>query len=283
MDLTAAVFPCRNHRGSGLLGEKDDVLILIGPGCFARWAGWAEAGLATAGTATEQLVGLGIPAVSLPGPGPQFQVCGDLLSVRAGCWGAAVRPCRIGTPKSLPSWLNDSRSSEDEALRTRLGLHRTMMDGLRRDRMGLPEAVPTWRGWSWRWDRTGYTDTDTESLPLSCSRPACWVSGRRMKEMAALQDPEYVKLCARLASGLGISLASARRPGGHGISPAGSRAVERRAGGCSEAAGRTGLNQQSRTRSPGSRAEASHLERRAIPTSCSKTEPSAPVSVRRSG
>ena len=45
----------------------------IGPGCFSAWAGWAELGLATAGTATEQLVGLGIPALSLPGPGPQFK------------------------------------------------------------------------------------------------------------------------------------------------------------------------------------------------------------------
>jgi len=34
----------------------------IGPGCFASWAGWAEVGLANAGTATEQLCGLGIPA-----------------------------------------------------------------------------------------------------------------------------------------------------------------------------------------------------------------------------
>jgi uncharacterized protein (TIGR03492 family) len=29
--------------------------------------------VAAAGTATEQLVGLGIPALSLPGPGPQFK------------------------------------------------------------------------------------------------------------------------------------------------------------------------------------------------------------------
>jgi uncharacterized protein (TIGR03492 family) len=47
--------------------------LLIGPGRFADWASWAELGLAAAGTATEQLVGLGIPALSLPGPGPQFK------------------------------------------------------------------------------------------------------------------------------------------------------------------------------------------------------------------
>lgn len=47
--------------------------LLHGPGQFDTWAPWAELGLATAGTATEQLVGLGIPALSLPGPGPQFK------------------------------------------------------------------------------------------------------------------------------------------------------------------------------------------------------------------
>lgn len=46
--------------------------------------------------------------------------------------------------------------------------------------------------------------------------------------MAALQDPEYVKLCARLASGLGISLSSARRKVDMASARAGSRAVEDR-------------------------------------------------------
>ena len=49
------------------------VLLWIGPGRFAAWAATAEVGLAAAGTATEQLVGLGIPALSLPGAGPQFK------------------------------------------------------------------------------------------------------------------------------------------------------------------------------------------------------------------
>ena len=52
---------------------RGPLLVLIGVKCFHTWAGWAEAGVATAGTATEQLVGLGIPALSLPGAGPQFQ------------------------------------------------------------------------------------------------------------------------------------------------------------------------------------------------------------------
>jgi uncharacterized protein (TIGR03492 family) len=61
--------------GSGALRawERQDQWLLHGPGQFETWAPWAELGLATAGTATEQLVGLGIPALSLPGPGPQFK------------------------------------------------------------------------------------------------------------------------------------------------------------------------------------------------------------------
>ena len=46
--------------------------------------------------------------------------------------------------------------------------------------------------------------------------------------MASLQDPEYVKLCAKLASGLGISLASARRQVDMASARTGSRAVEDR-------------------------------------------------------
>lgn len=65
----------------------------IGPGRFSAWAGWAEVGLAAAGTATEQLVGLGIPALSLPGPGPSSSVAS--LNARAACsavlsWSAPV-------------------------------------------------------------------------------------------------------------------------------------------------------------------------------------------------
>ena len=45
---------------------------MIGFNQFSYWAKWGEVGVANAGTATEQLVGLGIPCVSLPGKGHQF-------------------------------------------------------------------------------------------------------------------------------------------------------------------------------------------------------------------
>jgi uncharacterized protein (TIGR03492 family) len=70
------------------------VQVLLGSGCFERWAPWAEVGLATAGTATEQLVGLGIPALSLPGPGPQFKA--GFARRQSRLLGGAVVPCRSG-------------------------------------------------------------------------------------------------------------------------------------------------------------------------------------------
>jgi len=66
----------------------------VGAGRFRHWAGWAELGLATAGTATEQLVGLGVPALSLPGPGPQFQA--GFARRQSRLLGGAVLPLRTG-------------------------------------------------------------------------------------------------------------------------------------------------------------------------------------------
>ena len=81
-EACGAVACWRHHR----------LQLLIGPGCFQRWAPWCSAGLATAGTATEQLVGLGIPALSIPGPGPQFQA--GFARRQSRLLGGAVLPCR---------------------------------------------------------------------------------------------------------------------------------------------------------------------------------------------
>ncbi len=58
--------------GISAIWEKKSLLILTGFHQFSAWANWGEVGVANAGTATEQLVGLGIPCVSFPGNGPQF-------------------------------------------------------------------------------------------------------------------------------------------------------------------------------------------------------------------
>ena len=52
--------------------KKKNQYLVIGKGKFNIWANMAEVGLSNAGTATEQIAGLGIPSLSLPGPGPQF-------------------------------------------------------------------------------------------------------------------------------------------------------------------------------------------------------------------
>ena len=66
-----------NHESKSEIGistiwKKKSLLILLGVDQFYSWSNWGEVGIANAGTATEQLVGLGIPCVSLPGKGPQF-------------------------------------------------------------------------------------------------------------------------------------------------------------------------------------------------------------------
>ena len=87
--------------GAEAAWSRGPLQLWLGPGCFAAWAPWAEVGLATAGTATEQLVGLGVPALSLPGPGPQFTV--GFARRQSRLLGGAVQPCR--TPEQLGSWL----------------------------------------------------------------------------------------------------------------------------------------------------------------------------------
>jgi uncharacterized protein (TIGR03492 family) len=94
---------------------KGACLVLIGRGCFDQWAGWAEAGIATAGTATEQLVGLGIPALSLPGPGPQFKP--GFARRQSRLLGGAVRPC--SGEADLTARLK--QLLDDPAIRTQLG------------------------------------------------------------------------------------------------------------------------------------------------------------------
>lgn len=101
--------------GAAATWRRDRLDLVIGPGRFAAWAGWAEVGLATAGTACEQLVGLGIPALSLPGPGPQFQA--GFARRQSRLLGGAVHPCH-------------------DAAELRRRLRELLADGDRRRRLG---------------------------------------------------------------------------------------------------------------------------------------------------
>ena len=82
-------------------------MLLIGPSRFQQWVAWAEAGVATAGTATEQMVGLGIPALSLPGRGPQFTR--GFAQRQSRLLGGAVRTCESeqALGRRLSQLLND--------------------------------------------------------------------------------------------------------------------------------------------------------------------------------
>jgi uncharacterized protein (TIGR03492 family) len=77
--------------GAAAAWRRGSLEVLHAPAGFAAWASWGEVGLATAGTASEQLVGLGVPALSLPGPGPQFQA--GFARRQNRLLGGAVHPC----------------------------------------------------------------------------------------------------------------------------------------------------------------------------------------------
>ena len=58
--------------GENSVWKNKNKYILIGESTFNQWANMACVGLSNAGTATEQITGLGVPSISLPGAGPQF-------------------------------------------------------------------------------------------------------------------------------------------------------------------------------------------------------------------
>ncbi len=95
--------------------HKGDIKLLLGPHQFSMWAAWSEIGLANAGTATEQLVGLGVPCVSLPGKGPQFKQAFAFRQSRL--LGGVVAPCK--TPEKFAQRIE--LLLRDELLRKRLG------------------------------------------------------------------------------------------------------------------------------------------------------------------
>ncbi len=96
--------------------EKNDLRLVIGVGKFEDWSRFVEIGVANAGTATEQLVGLGVPCVSLPGKGPQFKYGFAIRQSRL--LGGSVIPCRnfVHLAKTVELLLLDS------SLRDRLSL-----------------------------------------------------------------------------------------------------------------------------------------------------------------
>ncbi len=67
----------RHNNNQFMVGEDSvwknkEKYILLGKSTFKEWANMASVGLSNAGTATEQITGLGVPSISFPGAGPQF-------------------------------------------------------------------------------------------------------------------------------------------------------------------------------------------------------------------
>ncbi len=87
LSLNADIFTIKSHLiNNGYLKQKNiqfligehsvwknkEKYVLLGKNTFNKWANMASVGLSNAGTATEQIIGLGVPSISFPGAGPQF-------------------------------------------------------------------------------------------------------------------------------------------------------------------------------------------------------------------
>jgi len=109
--------------GGHALWRKNNQLIVLGPGMFFDWCSYAEVGLANAGTATEQLAGLGVPSISVPGKGPQFTR--EFANRQSRLLGGAVKPCQ-----SVSDVINSLENLlENSVLRDKLGSQGIMRMG----------------------------------------------------------------------------------------------------------------------------------------------------------
>ena len=118
--LTTALMDHGWH-GDGQGYRQGQNVLHIGQGAFVDYAQRADVAIATAGTATEQFVGLGKPVLTLPGNGPQFTH--SFAQAQARHLGPSVtlveQPEQLG--QTLASILNDP---ERRATIYKNGLHR---------------------------------------------------------------------------------------------------------------------------------------------------------------
>jgi len=109
------------NLGEDSIWMRNNIIFLIGKNTFDDWANLSQVGLANAGTATEQIAGLGIPSLSLPGRGPQFTK--KFAKRQQRILGGSVRVCHNKQilRQKLIDLLLDERIRKKQAI---LGLER---------------------------------------------------------------------------------------------------------------------------------------------------------------
>ena len=101
--------------GEESIWRKKNNFLLIGRNTFNKWANLADIGLSNAGTATEQIAGLGIPSLSIPGKGPQFTQ--SFAKRQERLLGGSVVVCKdkISLIKRLNILLNNEKIRKSQA------------------------------------------------------------------------------------------------------------------------------------------------------------------------
>ena len=109
------------NLGEESIWIKNNIIFLIGKNTFDDWANLSQVGLANAGTATEQIAGLGVPSLSLPGRGPQFTK--KFANRQQRLLGGSVRVCcdKQTLKKKLIDLLLDEKIRKKQAI---IGLER---------------------------------------------------------------------------------------------------------------------------------------------------------------
>ncbi len=109
------------YLGEDSVWMKNNIIFLIGKNTFEDWANLSQVGLANAGTATEQIAGLGVPSLSLPGRGPQFTK--KFANRQQRLLGGSVRVCsdKQTLMKKLIDLLLDEKMRKRQAI---MGLER---------------------------------------------------------------------------------------------------------------------------------------------------------------
>ena len=107
--------------GEESVWAKNNIFLLLGKSTFNEWCSLAQVGLANAGTATEQIAGLGVPSLSYPGSGPQFTRSFALRQSRLLGGSVLVFKDKKYLVKRLDMLLHDKKERDQQA---KIGIER---------------------------------------------------------------------------------------------------------------------------------------------------------------